>query len=258
MRFWDIVMAAATQGGGAAADPDPLGTYLAALEAAGKLVCAWYLPAPNPSQYLTLSGANVNGWTAAYGTQKVDLAMETAAPQWDATLFSNKGGVTFNGTTQRLFATGGNLSSWPDANTDLYMLAAVAGVVTSGAKRVFSYGAATTTSRSIGNTVGPVIQASAGSSTITGAGSLTGAHTIGVVFDIGGNSQVYLDGVADGVAVSTAAPALTATNVRIGASAAASASQFFFGNVACVAILGPTASLTDFTNLEALMRARVT
>lgn len=256
MRFWDIVMTAATQGGGAAADPDPLGTALAALEAAGKLVCAWYLPAASPSSTLTLSGADVTAWNASYGTQKVDLASETAAPQWDATLFSNKGGVTFNGSTQRLLGTG-NVTNWPPDTDDLYMLVAVASVASASTRRAFAYGNTTTSTRAIGNTVGPVPSSIVAATVVNGVSTISGGSTVGLVCDIGGTSAIYLNGVSDGTA-STASGALTISRVRLGASAAGSASQFFQGTISCAAILNSTASLSDFTSLEALMRARVT
>lgn len=240
--------------GGAPADD--LATSLAALEAAGKLVCAWFLPSATPSQYLTLSGANVNGWTAAYGTQKVDLAFETAAPQWDATLFSNKGGVTFNGSTQRFLATGGNLANWPDASTDIYMLAAV---VTQAAADAFAYGTSGA-SRTIGRSVNaPYLRA--GTSSVSGTANTFNngtAHTVGAVFDIGGTSVPYLDGAASGAGVSTATAALTINRVRLGANSNSSASGFWNGTIACAAILNNTASLSDFTALDALMLARVT
>ncbi len=251
-------MTAATQGGGAAANPDALGTALAALEAAGKLVSAWYLPDPNPAQYLTITPAtnDVALWTAAYGTQKVDLAVEVAAPQWDATLFSNKGGVTFNGTTQRLLGTG-NVVNWPDASTDLYMGAAISVAAPTGVRRALSYGSTASSTRALGNTSGPVMTATVGTTALTGASTISGGSTLGLVCDIGGTSAVYLNGVSDGTA-STASGALTISRVRMGASVVSTASQFFQGTLAGGFILGPTATLTDFTTLLALYQARVT
>ena len=242
--------------GGSAPAGDALADALAALEGAGKLVCAWFLPSATPSQYLTLSGADVNGWDAAYGTQKVNLAVETAAPQWDATLFSNKGGVTFDGTTQRLLGTG-NVTNWPPDTDDLYMLVAVASVANVATRRAFAYGSSASVMRAIGNSSGPVATAIAGTNSASGASTISGGATIGFVCDIGGTSAVYLNGASDGT-VATASASLTLLRVRLGASAASTASQFFQGTISCAAILNSTASLSDFTALEALMRARVT
>lgn len=236
--------------------PDALATSLAALEAAGKLVCAWFIPLNNPTQYFTLSGANVNAWNAAYGTQKVNLAVETAAPQWDATLFSNKGGVTFNGTTQRLLGTG-NVTNWPDATADLYMLSAGRNDASSGLRGPFAYGDSSSTSRNLRVNGVTSISAQAGITGVVGASAVNGAHTLGVLWDMGGTSAVYLDGVSDGTAA-TASASLTNTRVRIGALAPSTANGFWQGPIVAAAILNSTASLTDFTALEALMRARLT
>lgn len=258
MRFWDIVMTAATQGGGAAADPDPLGTALAALEAAEKLVCAWYLPAPNPSQYLTLSGSDVTTWAAAYGTQKVDVTEATNKPVYDATLYSNKGGVTFDGTNDLLTGTG-NVTNWPADTDDLYMLAAGTNSSALATKSIFAYGT-NSALRYIGKSIeAPYMQAAL--TTISGTASSFpsgSSHTVGGVFDIGGTSVPYLDGVASGAGASTATAALTLSRVRLGAGANSTATLFWQGSISCAAILNSTASLSDFTALEALMRARVT
>lgn len=236
---------------------DVLDAALAALEAAGKLVSAWFLPLSDPDQYLTLAGASVNGWAAAYGSQKVDFAAETSAPQWDATLFSNKGGVTFNGTDQRMLG-GGNVSNWPDNTADLYMLVACKAAGT-GVRRALSYGDTATTARAIGITAAtPLAQLTAGSSSVNGTTAFgANGRTIGAAVDVGGTSAVYLDGVSEAT-VATAGPALTRTRVRLGASPAVSALNFWSGSIVAAAILNSTASLSDFTSLEALMRARVT
>ncbi len=242
-------------GGGGGVVADALGDKLASLEAASKLVCAWYLPASNPARDLTLVSTAVQGWAAAYGTQKVNLAELTTPPTWDATLFSNKGGVVFDGTDDCLTGTG-NVTNWPDNTADLYMLAGVRNDATASIRRAFSYGDTATTTRALGSSANTAISAIAGSTAITGASVLAGAHTIGVFFDIGSNSAVYLDGVSDGTAA-TASANLTRTRVRLGASAIGTPTQFFQGAIVCAAILHSTATLTDFTDLEALMRARL-
>lgn len=247
-----------------AAVGDQLAIALATLETAGKLVSAWFLPTADPAQYLALDGSNnVGTWTAAYGTQKVDLSEATNKPVYDATLFGNKGGVTFNGTNQCLTGTG-NVSNWPDATSDLYMIMAgrndLAGG-TAGAIRGFTYG------ESAGNLVRYVGRISSGgenrallSAAATTAVGVTNMgsspHTIGAFFDIGGTTRLYLDGVSDGSA-STATAGLTLTRVRIGANAAASPASFWQGPISCFAVLNSTASLNDFLALERLMRGRL-
>lgn len=241
---------------GAVADPDPLGTNLAALDAASKLVCAWYLPAASPSSPLTLVGADVTLWVASYGSQKVSLAGVTgvSAPQWDATLFSNKGGVTFNGTTQFVEGTG-NVVNWPTSTDDFYMLAGARNDSVGGFRRGFSFGDAGTSSRNLGVN-GTAISMLVGATSVAGSGSTAGANTVGAFVDMGGTSAVYLNGSSDGTA-STASGNLTLTRVRLGANANASPTQFWSGAIVCAAILNSTASLSDFTTLEALIRARL-
>lgn len=245
-------------GTGGSADPDALKTMLAALEAASKLVCAWYLPIADPDQYLTLNGANAEGWAAAYGTQKVDLAFETAAPQWDATLYSNKGALTFNGTDQRLLGTG-NVTNWPANTDDLYMLVALRSDGTGTTTRnVFSYGSSATVYRRLGivDSTGLKSFFSLSGTTAVGSTTISGSHTVGGLGDIGGTSAVYLDGVSNGT-ISSVSASLTRTRVRLGAGAAAAASAFWSGAISCAAILNSTASLQDFLDLEAQMRARL-
>lgn len=240
----------------AAAAPvtDALGAALLALQTAGKLVSSWYLPQGNATQYLTLVGANVNLWSAAYGTQKVDLAVEVAAPQWDATLFSNKGGVTFDGTTQRLLGTG-LVTNWPIDTDNLWMIVAVNRTGGAATRRAFGYG--DTNSRYLGSTATPAAVAGYAGNLLVGATTYAGARTFGSNIIPAGTSTVYLDGVADNTAA-TASAALTNTRVRMGASTNTSASLFWQGTIACAAVLNSTATLADFTNLEALMRARIT
>jgi hypothetical protein len=245
------------------AEGDALELMLSDLATAGKLVSAWFLPLADPGQYLTLNGANVEGWAASHGTHPVDLAFETAAPQWDATLFSNKGGATFNGTDQCLMGDDINILSWPGATDDLWMLVAVRQDIdgaAAGATRALSYGSTAATTRGIGRSTSTStnrVSAIMGASGILGAtADLSGAHTIGLHVDIGGTSTAYVDGVADGT-VATATAALTVLRVRLGASALASASQFWSGAIVGGAILNATASGTDFTDLEALFDARI-
>lgn len=244
------------------AEGDALDTKLAALETAASLVSSWFLPIADPDQYLTLNGANVEGWAAAYGTQKVDLAELTNPPQWDATLYSNKGATIYNGTSQSLTGTG-NVTNWPGATDDLYMLVAARNDwdgATTTLKSAFAYGhTAGTADRTIGrNASGGVNHARllAAGGFATGASDSAGSHTIGGKFDIGGNSTVYLDGVSDGTGV-TAVAALTLNRVRIGATSSATAGGFWQGAIVAAAILNSTASDQDFLDLEALMRARL-
>lgn len=247
-----------------AAVGDQLATAFATLEAAGKLVSAWFLPLADPAQYLTLDGSNnVGTWTAAYGTQKVDLSEATNKPVYDSTLFGGKGGVTFNGTNQCLTGTG-NVTNWPDATSDLYMIMAgrndLAGG-TAGAIRGFSYGdGSTNSSRYVGRIAsGGENRALLSVAATTAVGNTNmGAtpHTIGAFMDVGGTTRLYLDGVSDGT-VSTATAALTLTRVRIGASANTTASAFWSGPISSFAVLGPTASTADFLALELLMRMRL-
>lgn len=241
---------------------DDLDTMLAALEGAGKLVSAWFLPLADPDQYLALTGANVTQWTAAYGSSKADmLAGGGTEPQWDAALFSNKGGLTFNGTSQ-CFVTS-SISGWPDDASDVYLLAGVrqdrTGSV-AGSHYAIGYGNGTNLSRLSGRTgVSNVnrTRTNAGANAVSGAtADFSGAHTIGAHFDIGGTTTVYFDGAAEAT-VATATAALALQQARIGANAALTAASFWQGAIVAAAILNSTATLTDFTDLEALMRARL-
>lgn len=262
MQFTDTLMAAAVQRFPAYADP--LDAKLAALEAQSKLVSAWFLPLATPDQYLTVTPVTnaVTNWVAPYGTQKVDLAEAVNSPVWDSSLFSGKGGVTFNGTSQSLTGTG-NVSNWPDATSDLYLIMAarndLAGA-TAGARRGFGYGDGDTNAvRYVGRIPsGGSNRAFCGAATTTivGAAGLDGAHTIGAFFDLGGTSRLYNDGVSDGT-VSTATAILTLTRVRMGAAATGTANNFWSGPIVAAAVLNGSATLSDFLQLEALMAARL-
>lgn len=238
---------------------DELETMLAALEAAGKLVSAWFLPLADPDQYLTLNGANVEGWAAAYGSQKVNFAFETAAPQWDATLYSNKGGVTFNGSTQRMLVTGGNVANWPADTDDLYILAAGRNDASNTVGRyMLGYGDSIVAGRHVGkNNHAGFATANAISAAGTANGFAQGtSRTVGAVYDLGGNLNLYVDGASQASAA-LASAAMTRTRARLGAHTNSSAGGFWQGRIVAAAILNSTATLTDFTDLEALMRARL-
>lgn len=237
---------------------DDLDTKLAALEAAGKLVSAWFLPTADPDRDLVLSGTNVTTWNAAYGTFKANLTVgANVSPVWDSTLYSGKGGLTFNGTSQCLTLAGGNVSSWPAASSDLYMLAAVRSDDESP-RMCFAYGSGASAGRSIGvdNTTVPRIWARAATLSAFGTTDPSGSHTIGAHFDIGGTTTGYLDGVSNATVV-TATAALTIARARIGAGHNTAAANFWSGAIVAAAILNATATGTDFTDLEALMRARL-
>lgn len=243
-------------------DPDPLGSYLAQLEARGQLESAWYLPATNPSQYLTLSGANVTTWAASHGAHKVDFTEATNRPQWDATLFNNKGGVTFNGTTQYL-TNASSIAAWPGASADFFMFLAVRNdlaAATGGAVRWFAYGEADTDQeRYIGRFSNNVGLGEIGGTFLIGAtgGAATGAHTLGLQIDVGGTSALFIDGVQDITAATATAP-LTQSRARLGASAGSGVpGTFLTGAIVCAAVLGPTAVLDNLKALDALARARL-
>lgn len=240
-----------------AAAGDPLLDLFVKLEAEGKLVAGWFLPLANPAQYLTIAAGAVAQWDAAYGSQKVSLTEATNRPAWDASLFSNRGGVVFDGTNDLLTGTG-NVTNWPTATDDLYMLAACRQDLASGTagnKVAFNYGA-NSQFRYVGRTssnkgrVGITLQAA--NSTL----DFAGGHTIGAFFDLGGTTRLYLDGVADGTAA-TAAEALTLTRVRMGAVTDNTPTFFWTGVIAAAAVLNSTALLSDFLQLESVMRARV-
>lgn len=240
---------------------DPLETMLAELETAGKLLSAWYLPLAEPTRYLTLDGPNVIGFAAPFGTQKCDLAELTNPPQWDATLFGGKGGLTFDGLAQCLTGTT-NVANWPGTNDTLSMLAAVrqdraSGVA--GTLHALTYGATGSSYRAIRReNLSSISRAAAALPTnATSAAVFNGAHTVGGRWTNGATTRAYIDGV-NTTSGSATPSALTLTRVRIGASAAAVVSSFWEGAIACAAILGPTASEADFLALEAVMRTRIT
>lgn len=261
MDFQSILDIAAVRG----PTGDCLLNQLVRLETEAKLVSSWFLPLKNPTQYLTLDGSNnVGTWAAAYGSQKVDLSEATNKPVYDGTLYTNRGGVTFNGTTQSLVGTG-NVTNWPDASTDLYMLMAgrndLAGAA-SGARRGFGYGDADTAAVRIvgritsGNTNRGLFGAG-NAVAVVGTVDFSGSHTVGASFDIGGTSRLYTDGVSDGTA-STATATLTLSRVRMGAAPSTVAANFWQGAIVAAAVLNSTATLADFLELEAAMRSRIT
>ncbi len=245
---------------------DDLDLILAAGESEGWLVSSWFLPLADPDQYLTLNGANVNEWAAAYGTFKSDMVAatpDTNVPQWDSTLYGSKGGLTFNGSTQFLVDDGLNVANWPTDAQDMMMLAAVrqdSAGATVGSTAAFAYGAGTNLSRIIGRTsVSSTNRTRINAGANAASGSVvdfSGSHTIGGIFDIGGNTTAYIDGAADGV-VASATAALTQSRARIGASAAGTQNLFWNGAIVAVAILGPTATLTNFQDVESAMAGRL-
>lgn len=233
---------------------------LAALDAAGKVVSAWILPGDDPDRDLALSGADVTAWAAAYGSDKVTLTQATGGqyPQWDPSLYGGKGGVVFDGTNDRLEATSG-ISGWPGATDDLWMLVACRRDATSGIRVTLEYGNAGANSRRLGiGSLGP-IGALVGSSPVSGGTNIpTGASvTIAVHGDIGGVSYPYLNGVVDSAGTVTTTAGMTPSRVRMGATSAASPTLFMQGVIVAAAILGPTADITDFANLETEFRARL-
>lgn len=238
---------------------DVLAAVLAELEGNGKLVSAWFLPLADPDQYLTLDTTNVTTWAAAYGTQKVDLTEATNKPSWDATLFSNKGGVVFDGTNDLLTGTG-NVTNWPGATDDLYMIVAARqdrASGTAGNNMALSYGA-NAVYRYVGRTTTNRARCAATASAISGAtaDAFTGAHGVAAHFDLGGTSRLYLDGVSEGTVASTT-EALTLTRVRMGALSDNTPAGFWSGAIVAAAVLNSTASVSDFLQLESLMRARL-
>lgn len=237
---------------------DPLLDLFVQMEAQAKLVAGWFLPLANPAQHLTLNGAAVEAWAAAYGTQKVTLAEVTNPPSWDATLFNGKGGVVFDGTNDMLTGTG-NVTNWPDATSDLYMLAATRQDVASGTagnRVALNYGA-NSEWRYVGRTTTNRTRIAATAAAVNGTGtSFSGAHTVGAFFDLGGTSAIYFDGAADGTGA-TASGALTLTRVRMGAVTDNTPGFFWQGAIVAAAVLNSTATLADFLQLEAVMRGRL-
>ncbi len=228
---------------------------LAALHAAGKVVSAWILPDDNPTRDLTLNGSNVEGWAAAYGTHPVNLAELTNPTQWDPSAFGGRGAVTGNGTSQYLTGTG--LTGWPGSTDDLYILVGV---------NVLSHGAAATTfleyglqlnSRGLGTVASgyPCMKMSPHTSFLTGA-SLAGKDTFGGIFDLGGTSIAYQNGVAGGSA-STASATLALARVRM--FAAVTNTVFGYSNSQMLAgvILNATASPQDLLDLEAEIHGKL-
>jgi hypothetical protein len=248
----------------AAPAADDLATLLAAQEASGVLVSAWFLPTAAPAQHLTLAGATVTGWAAAYGTAKIDFAELTNPPAWDAALFSNKGGVVFDGTNDCLTGTVAP-AAWPDSLTDCWMIVAArndtAGA-TAGSKALIDCGDGLDNRQLRRTSVSSTNRASARAGlgiVPASTGTFSGAHTVAGHFDSASpnlTASVYLDGVQDGTATA-AEPTFTQTRVRLGANSAASPALFFQGAIVAAAVLGPTAVLQDMLDLEALMRARL-
>lgn len=244
-------------GGGASPVIDIAGfPVLSGLANAGKVVSAWVLPDSEPDKYLSLSGSDVLSWAAACGTHPATYTASAARPQWNPAAFSSKGGITVNGTNQYFETT--DIADWPGNTDDLYVLVG-ASHGTSAVRSLMSYGISGTSRRRIGITSGNRISAIAGSSgsIIGGAIDITAGngYTYGVKWDIGSTCSVYVNGTQDGSAT-IATAALNKTRARFGADEATAAGNFWLGTLSSAVILNNTASDTDFTALEAELRAR--
>lgn len=244
---------------------------LTALAGANKIVSAWILPHDDPSRDLILNGANVEGWVAAFGTFPVTVTQNTTDlyPQWNATLYGDKGGVVFDGIDDYLESTTG-IDSWPGTDTNVSLLSACRNdLPTASSGFVLSYGNGSSTTREIGkqNTGMNPSRAVARfarpaipfNTTISGTTVLfDGSHTVGLRLIINGTSTLYVNGVSDGTA-STTTSAASLTRIRIGAaSAPIPGTTIWNGVVSAAAILNSTATLQDFLDLEVEFRSRVT
>lgn len=232
---------------------------LVTLEAAGKLVCAWFLPTADPDQYLTLDGTDVTQWDAAYGSAKINLAQDAEGffPAWDASAFGGTGAVQSVNVLDSGFLTGLSApSSWPGATSDLYMV--LGGSLGLGNAQAFSYGSSLTNCRAI--QVDGALHGRGRASTLTAAGAtvVVGAyHALGWAVDIGGTSTLYVDGVADG-SVATASAALTLSRVRLFADCTATEPGDINGaSLNAAIVLNGTASLSDFIAVQTALLDRV-
>lgn len=237
---------------------------LANLAAAGKVISAWVLDPLAPggaSGKLTLIGNAVSAWAASYGTQPVDLLVAAGSPTWDATLFTNKGGIVFNRAAgDALSGTGGGLiANWPDGNTDCWLLAAARNDGTAGGTtNLLGYGggvAGTSRHRFLRladpNTM--IVQEGGLASLITSAAVITGAFTFGAQIRAAGNTLIYLNGGS----IFTAA-SLVHTVTLSAAKMGAQSGNAWSGVIAAAAVLNGSATEAEFLALDTEFRLRVT
>lgn len=234
--------------------PLPPFTVLPALAAAGGVISAWVLDAAiagaTPAS-VTLSGSNVSGWAAAYGTIPVNFINGTVPPVWDASQFGNYGGLVFNGAATNQM-TGTPITGFPDGSTDCWLLAAGWNNA-SGVATLFGYGGgigASIRKRLLTLSTSDVltVQEGANSSVVTSATPKTGAFTFGAQIRAAGNTTIY----SNGVAVFTAAsPVHTVT------MSATFLGLTWSGVIANAAILSGSVVEADFLSLEAEFRSRI-
>lgn len=241
-------------GAGAAAG-DALKDALDALQTAGKLVSAWFLPSDTPDQYLTRTGSNVLAWTASHGTHKINLNGQNA-PQWSPSSFGGKGAVTSAGAAYLLGASGP--VGWPTTGTSYVLLALrndggidtgimIWGRESNGTYRAIATGSSNTALR--GRIASTAFQGAAG----TGDGSFTA----GLKIVIGGTTALYRNG-SSVASAATSIGSLGGTDLSFGYEGTTGAfSSGLAGAFAAMVVLNGTASDSDFLALEALMRARL-
>lgn len=245
--------------------PAPGFDMLNSLNAQGKVLSSWILDLVIPSTYLTLAGANVTGWTAALGLQKVNLAELTNPPQWDATLFSNKGGVTFDGVAQVLngpFNTG-NVLNWPGSAEQYGIVVACRNDFAADGsgllKAAFGYGGGniiSPRSRAAGITLQATTIPSAffcSSGLSVGANNVSGAAVLSIFSVPGGATTVYVNGVS-AIVLANPSQLIATPQASMGSIIGG---NFWKGPVACAAVLGPTVTEVDVLALSAEFGARV-
>lgn len=232
MNFNDILMVAATQGGGAAAAWTPLSL--------GASLKAWWDAAYNPTLITETAGA-VSSWKDIVGAYDVVQATGAAQPIYSATSFNGTPGVTFDGTDDELTLVGVP-AGIPTAAVpcemwglvDQTQAAAVAGFLA-----ILAYGNTGGTSRHIRratdgstNRANILVNNNASNTNV----DFSGRHVVrGIVGATTSNMNV--DGIAgtDLVVV----PATATTRLRIGAQCNTAAAGFWKGGVAAVLVTAP-------------------
>jgi hypothetical protein len=255
------------KGGAGGAVTDNLKTQLDTLDAASKIISAWYLPRANPTQYLTLNGSiQVTQWTASHGTNKLNLTEATNPPPYDGTAFGGKGGVTFNGTSNRLSNNAGPFTGWPGSATPFYFVAGarndIAGTV-AGLTAAATIGNSSTykmlgrLSASNVNRVHMRDQVTAINQGVIGA--FSGAHAASAYFSTTANACDCWTDTTDEGAGGTSSSTFTLAEVVMGhkPTGFAGGPNFWNGAICCLVVANNTLTAGDLTNLQSAIISRL-
>jgi len=210
---------------------------------------------------LTLSGASVTTWTDIVGGYAPTQSNAGFKPQWSATSFNNRPGITFDGTDDYL-----ELASVPfpvDANPcEIWVLVSQSALAADTASRtIFAYGSSASTgtrrtSRSVTTGVNRALTFSGSgggtSSAENGSIDFSGIHVVRTIVTAT-TIETNVDGT--GMTPVGVVSATGATRTRIGATTTNTVSGFFQG-VANTILVTPPLGTGQAAALMAYLKAR--